>query len=377
MRRRILLIAIVGAVVAVVLAALVWQLWGASGPPRARTYGSARELASDLYRARGECQHPQPAAPDASRAFLELVALLLGRAPAPPVLHTHTYRCSVAGGRLYFFVYTPEMVKDLKAIFGEEYERFIPEVGDFQRTWIRVNTEFLDHPDSGEVVGPNWVAMSEWRVTLQAVHQAIGGRLIIPMSTPRPSPTHPSDRAASAVNRTSTSAVGGNRALCVSLARTRSSGGPGLLGYRSLFGGMEEARKTGNPISPGWFHISDAVEGDLSETQRRFLLVARERLDSLAPSGASASGSWASREPERSGTSTLWLCVPLVGERHESLQLGLWGDTIVGGWQDRHYAWDDPKGERFRMTIEPDSVDSVIARALDWLESEMRSRELV
>lgn len=135
--------------------------------------------------------------------------------------------------------------------------------------------------------------------------------------------------------------------------------------------------RTGNLISRGWFHIGLAEERDLSEPQWRLLLAARERLDSLAPSKASASESWASREPGGSGTGTLWLCVPLAEERHESLQLGLRADTIVGGWQDRHYAWDYPKGERFRVTIEPDSADTAIARALDWLESEMRRRQLV
>lgn len=93
---------------------------------------------------------------------------------------------------MYFFVYTPEMVKDLKAAFGEEYEEFIPAVGDirgFRRAFGGERIAFLEHVDSGEVLGPNWVAMSKWRVTLQAVHQAIGGKLIIPKSTPLASPT--------------------------------------------------------------------------------------------------------------------------------------------------------------------------------------------
>jgi hypothetical protein len=46
-------------------------------------------------------------------------------------------------------------------------------------------------PGSGIVVGPNWMAMSDELATLQAVHQAIGGELIMvdPTSSPGPSPT--------------------------------------------------------------------------------------------------------------------------------------------------------------------------------------------
>jgi hypothetical protein len=73
----------------------------------------------------------------------------------------------------------------------------------------------------------------------------------------------------------------------------------------------------------------------------------------------------------------LWLCVLIPAERHDSLQLGIWDETIVGGWQDRHYAWDYPKGERFRVTIQHDTIDASITEAHDWLESEMRNRDLV
>ncbi len=67
----------------------------------------------------------------------------------------------------------------------------------------------------------------------------------------------------------------------------------------------------------------------------------------------------------------------IPAERHDSLQLGIWAETIVGGLQDRHYAWDYPKGERFRATIHTDTLDASITEALDWLESEMRNRDLV
>jgi hypothetical protein len=51
--------------------------------------------------------------------------------------------------------------------------------GDSRPTYVRDIVGFLDLPGVGVVVGPNWVVMSDWRVTLQAVHQATGGRLII------------------------------------------------------------------------------------------------------------------------------------------------------------------------------------------------------
>jgi hypothetical protein len=42
----------------------------------------------------------------------------------------------------------------------------------------------------GIVVGPNWMALSDRRVTLQSVRQAIGGELFtVDPSSPFPSPT--------------------------------------------------------------------------------------------------------------------------------------------------------------------------------------------
>jgi hypothetical protein len=163
-RWRIPLIAGVGAVVGVVIAALVWWPFdhAPSAPPRARTYGSALELASDLYRAQGECQHPRE-----------------------PTSYSYVYRCPVAGGRLYFFLLTQAVVEELKANVGEEFFQEIGGIPGYLRSFDRDLARSLDVP--GMVVGPNWVAMSDWRVTLQAVQHAIGGELIIVDPTTSPS----------------------------------------------------------------------------------------------------------------------------------------------------------------------------------------------
>jgi hypothetical protein len=89
---------------------------------------------------------------------------------------------------LYFFVLTQAAVEELKA-FDEEFFQEIGGIQGYLRSFNRDLARSLDVP--GMVVGPNWVAMSDWRVTLRAVHQAIGGRLIIldPTSSPRPSPS--------------------------------------------------------------------------------------------------------------------------------------------------------------------------------------------
>jgi hypothetical protein len=103
--------------------------------------------------------------------------------------HLYAYRCPVAGGRLYFFVLTQAAVEELKANFGEQFFQDIGGIQGYLRSFNRDLARSLDVP--GMIVGPNWVAMSDWRVTLWAVHQAIGGRLIIldPTSSPPPSPT--------------------------------------------------------------------------------------------------------------------------------------------------------------------------------------------
>lgn len=160
-RRRILLIAEVDAVAGVVVAALVWWPFDQSPSvsPRAKTYGSAAELASDLYRTRGECQQPHK-----------------HRLP-PPLLPLFVYSCSVAGGRMNFTVFTHAYIETLTALVGEE---FVPPVGDIKSMGRFYGRDFARDTDiPGTVVGPNWVAISEWRVTLQAVHQAIGGQLIM------------------------------------------------------------------------------------------------------------------------------------------------------------------------------------------------------
>jgi hypothetical protein len=98
---------------------------------------------------------------------------------------------------------------------------------------------------------------------------------------------------------------------------------------------------------------------------RRSAIAARARLNWLAPSRARARESWASFESPYTVRGALWLCVPIPEERHDSLQLGIWDETIVGGCQYRHFAWDDPDGERFHATIWPDTLGASITEALD------------
>jgi hypothetical protein len=105
-RRRIFLIAVIGAVVGVVAAALVWQFWWPSdqppsGPRPAKRYGTSLGLSSDLYRLRGECQHPR-----------ELIS------------RSRAYLCQFAGGRLLFVVYTPRLVGRLQGTFAADDEFF-------------------------------------------------------------------------------------------------------------------------------------------------------------------------------------------------------------------------------------------------------------
>jgi hypothetical protein len=106
-------------------------LWPTAGQDVRR----APELASDLYRARGECQHPQP----------------------PPL--SYVYRCPVAGGRLYFFVLTQALVEELKANLGEEFFQEIGGIQGYLRSFNRDLAQSLDIP--GMVVRPNWAAMSD------------------------------------------------------------------------------------------------------------------------------------------------------------------------------------------------------------------------
>lgn len=73
----------------------------------------------------------------------------------------------------------------------------------------------------------------------------------------------------------------------------------------------------------------------------------------------------------------MWLTLPITGKRHKALQLGLWGDTIVGGWQDPHYAWDNPRGERFRGHLQAEDIEAVIGQALDWLERELGEHQQI
>lgn len=50
---------------------------------------------------------------------------------------------------------------------------------------------------------------------------------------------------------------------------------------------------------------------------------------------------------------------------------------IVAGWQDRHYAWDYPKGEAFREQMILGAEEGPINHVLDWLEDESRRHRLI
>jgi hypothetical protein len=100
-------------------------------------------------------------------------------------------------------------------------------------------------------------------------------------------------------------------------------------------------------------------------------------LEALNPSKASRAESWASLEPVDDTRGTLWLCIPVVGKRHESLQLGVGTDEIVGGWQDRHYAWDDDRQEAFRVQVADAAADDSVTEAFDWLHGELQVRGIL
>ena len=64
--------------------------------------------------------------------------------------------------------------------------------------------------------------------------------------------------------------------------------------------------------------------------------------------------------------------MPIEGKRHKSLQVGLGDGMIVGGWQDRHYAWDNDRQETFRAQLVEGTEDESIAELLSWVEGELR-----
>jgi hypothetical protein len=92
---------------------------------------------------------------------------------------------------------------------------------------------------------------------------------------------------------------------------------------------------------------------------------------------AKAEDSWASLEPHfdsqhrPTGSGILCLCIPVEGKRHDSLQVVVSDSVIVGGWQDRHYAWDDDRQEAFRSQVVNGAEDVAIAEVLRWLEGEL------
>jgi hypothetical protein len=146
-----------------------------------------------------------------------------------------------------------------------------------------------------------------------------------------------------------------------------------------------EMKRKGHKEEPaevlrGWFDLDDPTQENLSDSQQLLLEMARERLEGLSPAGATPEHSWASLEPHYdtwgrpTGQGTLWLCVPIAGKRHDSLQVGLGRNVIVGGWQDRHYAWDDDRQEAFRSEVAQGAAAEPISEALNWLEDELRRR---
>src|SRR5439155_23942516 len=100
--------------------------------------------------------------------------------------------------------------------------------------------------------------------------------------------------------------------------------------------------------------------------------------EALSPTMAKAEDSWATLEPhfdtqhQSTGSGTLWLCIPVEGKRHKSLQVGLGNGMMVGGWQDRHYAWDDARQEALRRQVGEGTKDESITELLKWVEGELR-----
>jgi hypothetical protein len=73
----------------------------------------------------------------------------------------------------------------------------------------------------------------------------------------------------------------------------------------------------------------------------------------------------------------LWLCIPIEGKRHDSLQIGLGGRRDRGRMARPTLAWDDPRKEAFRVQAAGGAEDGPIAEGLDWLEVELRQRHLM
>jgi hypothetical protein len=171
-RRRILLIAIVVAVVGVIVAALVWL--PEDQPPAksaAKRYGSTVGLLSDLHRSPAGCQHAQE------------------------LIRHYFYVCRFGGGDVFFVVYTRTLVEKLGQVpfdpenrFDVFFKPFFEEAGGDLRDLDPVG--FRDFAWSlcrcGIVVGPNWMALSDRPMTLQGIRQAIGGELFMVDSTRSP-----------------------------------------------------------------------------------------------------------------------------------------------------------------------------------------------
>jgi hypothetical protein len=158
MRRRIGRVVLV---VSLILGAgiLWWHPWSPSGPPPAKRYGSPQELASDLQRSGAGCERTH-----------NLWGLGL------------TYSCSVAGGRLYFGVMSEGFLDAQEEFFGVSMR----DVLTADAATVRDIMHFGVDSAGGVILGPNWMAFSDWKVTVEAAHDAIGGRLVL---TGPPSPS--------------------------------------------------------------------------------------------------------------------------------------------------------------------------------------------
>jgi hypothetical protein len=128
-----------------------------------------------------------------------------------------------------------------------------------------------------------------------------------------------------------------------------------------------------------WFALPEDVATHLTEDQRRLLDEARAYLDRLGSDEVHASGSSATVEPVQTTwgrfrwPGTLWIILEIGGPRsHDSIQLGMSASgVIVGGHQDRHYAWDDDRAEAFRSHADGVGLGHAISSALAWLGAEI------
>lgn len=156
----------------------MWHPWSPSGPPPAKRYGSDTQLASDLRGAGAGCEHPH-----------DLWGGEAPRANDPGGDSGITYACSVAGGRLYFAVFSEEFLDEQEETLDFSWRDILTaEEATVRDVMFHVGVETT----GGVVLGPNWVAFSDWNVTVEVAHDAIGGRLVLidpPSPSARATPT--------------------------------------------------------------------------------------------------------------------------------------------------------------------------------------------